>query len=351
MLLKIFLDGVHENIGVQHGVFALSSHEFRDRPGADMRLDYLESFYYAATIGDKAAVAKKRFLGEAAVDVQLRKLEEELGLARGVHLLSSRGRRYCLTTEGERFLPEAERMLGGWGKIKDMFRKAGQQRVSLRIGAIESVLHSWLIGWLEALRASHPELELELTIETTPALVDLLERGKLDVAVAAASARGSGTRSRQLTDMELVMVGSRSRHKGRSFRLKELAPAGLITFQRGSQPHAALLDALQRCGIEPAQVHAVSSISAMARMVARGLGVATLPRATLAELAEEPELRVLECDARLERLPVHVSWRPDPSSAVVDAVVEHAMRYCLAEPAERKRRPVRRQRSTAVRGG
>jgi DNA-binding transcriptional LysR family regulator len=315
-----------------------------------MRLDYLESFYYAATIGDKAAVAKKRFLGIAAVDVQLKKLEQELGLARGVHLLTSRDRRYCLSAEGERFLPEAERMLAGWGKVKDMFRKAGQQRVSLRIGAIESVLHSWLITWLEALRAAHPELELELTIETTPALVDLLERGKLDVALAAASARGDGTRSRQLPDMELVLVGSRSRHTRRSFRLKELAPGGLITFQRGSQPHAALLEALQRSGIDCAQIHAVSSISAMVRMVARGLGVATLPRATLAELAEASELRVLVCDARLERLPVHISWRPDPSSAVVDAVVEHAMRYCGPQlPAQQRR--VSRPRPIAVRRG
>ena len=50
------------------------------------------------------------------------------------------------------------------------------------VGAIESVLHSWLMEGVHRLRTSHPTLALELTVETSPVLVDQLARSE---AVAA----------------------------------------------------------------------------------------------------------------------------------------------------------------------
>jgi DNA-binding transcriptional LysR family regulator len=290
-----------------------------------MRLDYVASFYYAATIGDCASVAKKRHLVEAAVNVQIKKLQEELGLGAGKRLLTTRERRYYLTPEGERFLPAAERLLTSWRTIKEAFIGAAREPSSLRIGAIESVLHSWLVPWLDTLRKTRPRLELELTIETSSALVGLIERGQLDLALTAAPAAGQGVRSHQLSSLDLVFVGARSQHRGRKYRLADLAPQGLITFQRGSHPHNALIDLLRRERIENSQLHSVSSIAAMARMVARRLGVATLPRVALAGLAEAPELRVLSCDIELTPLPIYVSWRLDPSSDVVDAIVQEVV--------------------------
>jgi hypothetical protein len=60
----------------------------------------------------------------------------------------------------------------------------------LRVGAIESVLHSWLLDWVRALRAAQPGLALELTVETSPVLLDQLSRGTLDIALAALPAGG-----------------------------------------------------------------------------------------------------------------------------------------------------------------
>ena len=46
------------------------------------------------------------------------------------------------------------------------FGSGGAQPMQLRIGAIEAVLHSWLIEWVQALRKEHPALELALTVES-----------------------------------------------------------------------------------------------------------------------------------------------------------------------------------------
>jgi DNA-binding transcriptional LysR family regulator len=100
-----------------------------------------------------------------------------------------------------------------------------------------------------------------------------------------------------------------------------------MTFQRGSQPHVALLDLLRRQGLEPLRVHSVSSISAMAQLVEDGLGVATLPAAVVQRLAQRLPLKALACDTPLAPLPIHLSWRVDPAStaqgALIDSLLAH----------------------------
>jgi DNA-binding transcriptional LysR family regulator len=189
------------------------------------------------------------------------------------------------------------------------------------------VLHSWLIPWIEQLRAEQPGLELELTVETTPMLTDLVRRGALDLVLAALPVHADGLHTRALPPMPMVFVGKRELHKRRRYTLEQLAGAELLTFQRGSQPHVALLDVLRSEGLGNARVHAISSISAMVRLVADGFGVATLPRAAIERIEETEGLRQLSCETKLLPLPIHASWRADPSSGAINAIVESASAF------------------------
>ena len=100
-----------------------------------------------------------------------------------------------------------------------------------------------------------------------------------------------------------------------------------MTFQRGSQPHVALLDLFRAAGLEPRRVHAISSISAMVQLVEGGIGVATLPLAAVLRLAERLPIKPLACDAPLFPLPVHASWRDDPTSSVAIDVLDAVFDY------------------------
>lgn len=62
----------------------------------------------------------------------------------------------------------AEKLLALQREVKREMGASAPLAVSMRIGAIESVLHSWLIPWLETLRAEHPGLALELTPKPAP---------------------------------------------------------------------------------------------------------------------------------------------------------------------------------------
>ncbi|MBA3595272.1 MAG: LysR family transcriptional regulator [Polaromonas sp.] len=288
-----------------------------------MNLRFVEAFYWVATLKSISRAAEKLYLTQSAMSSRIATLEDELG----VLLLDRHDKQFKLTAAGTRFLLYAEKLLALQREVKAEMGSGQAMAVSMRIGAIESVLHSWLIPWLEKLRADYPGLELELTVETTPILIDQMQRGTLDLVFAVLPASAEGVRNLVLPTMEMVFVGHPDLHKKKNYRLDELASMELLTFQKGSQPHVMLLDLFRTHRLEPKKVHAISSISAMVQLVQGGFGVALLPRAAVERLAGFARLKPLTCDAKLQSLPIHASYRTDPSSKTVETVVQSAVAF------------------------
>ena len=299
-----------------------------------MNLRFVEAFYWVVTLRSVTRAAEKLHLTQSAMSSRIAALEQELGT-----LLLDRGdRQFRLTVAGQRFMGHAEKLLAMQKEIRAELGASAAQPVLLRVGAFESALHSWLMDWVRQLHAAQPEMALELTVETSPVLVDQLARGTLDLSIAALPAAGTGVRAIALPSMPMVFVGHAQQHRRRQWTLADLAGHELLTFQRGSQPHVALLDLLHRAGIEPRRVHTVSSISALARLVEDGLGIATLPSAVVERLRGRGPLKALACDSTLPPLPVHLSWRMDPSSAAQRPVVDSLLRHLGVDPNHRKYR-------------
>ena len=302
-----------------------------------MNLRFVEAFYWVVTLRSVTHASEKLHLTQSAMSSRISALEEELG----VLLLDRRDKHFKLTVAGARFLVYAKRMLELQRQLKTEMGSGGPLEVSVRLGAIESVLHSWLIPLVEQLRKDNPLLELELTVETTPVLLEQIRRGTLDAVFAALPAAADGIRSQAVTPMEMVFVGNSKAHRKRRYALEDFAGADILTFQRGSQPHVSLLDTLRQAQVEPRCVHTISSISAMVQLVQGGFGVATLPRQAVQRLLAFPDLRALACDTALKPLPIHVSYREDPSSPAMAAVVRSALSFIDAQQPPSKARKAR----------
>ncbi|CAG1012561.1 HTH-type transcriptional regulator BenM [Burkholderiales bacterium] len=283
-----------------------------------MNLRFVEAFYWVVTLKSVTRAADKLFLTQSAMSSRIAALETELG----VLLLDRRDRRFRLTVAGTRFYAHAQRLLELQRNIKAELGSSASLAVSMRIGAIESVLHSWLMPWIGRLRADHPSLELELTVETTPVLLDQIRRGALDVALTALPAGTEGIRSLALAPMEMVFVGNARQHKRRIYTIEELAELELLTFQRGSQPHVALTEIFHAAQLQARRIHTISSISAIVQLVLGGFGVATLPRSAIERFVSAPELKVLKTKLVLPPLPIHLNYRIDPASPLLETVAE-----------------------------
>ncbi len=297
-----------------------------------MNLRSVESFYWVVMLRSFTRAAEKLHLTQSAMSSRITILEQELGVA----LLDRRDKQFRITQAGQRFFGHAERLLELQREIKAEIGTGAFRPVALKVGAFESASHSWLMDWVRSVHKANPMLALELTVETSPVLVDLLARGTLDLVIAAMPASGAGVRSLALPTMEMAFVGHVEHHRRRRWTTAQLAALELITFQRGSQPHVALLDLLNQAGVEPLRIHTVSSISAMSQLVEDGLGVATLPTLVLNRLRRRMPLKLLNCETGLPALPTHLSWRMDPNSQVHMDLIDSVLQHLGCEPVHRK---------------
>lgn len=288
-----------------------------------MNLKFVEAFYWAATLESVTQAAGKLHVTQSALSSRIAGLERELG----VLLLDRRDRRFRLTGAGKRFQVLALNLLEMQARIKSEMGAATVQGSVLRVGAIESVVHSWLTGWLKHMQAAHPDFALELSVETTPVLVDQLRRGRLDLMFATVPANGDDVHSHAMPSMPMCFVGHRELYQAKRYRLPDLLSMQLLTFQRGSQPQVALQELARISDMPAARVHAISSISAMTQLVEAGFGVAFLPVSVYRAMARYLPFRMLPCDLKLDPLPMFASYRDDPSTHLPEAALRSAINH------------------------
>lgn len=282
-----------------------------------VRIDDLRTFLAVLESGGVSRAASKLGLAQSTVSDRMSHLQESLG-----PLFGTEAGRVTLTLLGERILPVARQMVALADELVSLPAKATGHHHRVRIGANETVAHTWLIPWLAALRAERPSLAFDVTIDTTDALENLMKKGHLDIWAGARRFTDSRVQARKVGVLEMSFVGG-SRYMKPLYTLDELARSGFVTFSPDTQPCRQLRKLLKDHGLA-ARIDCFSSIAAMLRAVEAGFGIATLPRAVAEQGGSGSTLRVLQCKALLRPLPVFVSWVAGKSSR--DAhVIEHLL--------------------------
>ena len=292
-----------------------------------MNLRFVEAFVWVARLKSITRGAEKLCLTQSAVSSRIAALEEELG----TQLLDRRHPGFRLSDAGTRFLVYADRLLALQSELKNELGTPEEHPFSLRIGAIESVLHTWLIPLVDGLKKIVPKIEFELSIETTPLLNEQIQRGALDLVFSAIPATGEGILCEAMPSLEMVFVGPQSMAGDTTLGLEAILGQEIMTFQRGSQPHIALISALRNAGAGDKRVHSISSVSALVRLVESGFGLATLPRAVAEQLRQKNGIRALKSELALEPLPVFASYWSEPSAPLLRQAIDAALAIAKAE--------------------
>ncbi|MFE8644462.1 LysR family transcriptional regulator [Sphingomonas sp. NCPPB 2930] len=293
-----------------------------------MNLRFVEAFHWAVTLKSVTGAAEKLHLTQSAISSRISALERELNVV----LLDRGNKHFRLTAAGQRFHFHAQKLLEMHMQMRADMGQDSTHKAVLRVGAIESVVHSWLTDWVEHMRLTHPDFALELTVETTPVLVEGLQRGKQDMVFAALPATGHGMRSKAVAAMPLCFVGRTDLHVRDNYRIQDLLALDLMTFQRGSQPYLALTELFRKAGSPSPRVHAISSISAMVQLVEAGFGVAMLPERVVELLADRFPIGVLPSDVQVEPLQIYASYCDDPSSSLPEAALKSALVHAMHAP-------------------
>ncbi len=172
----------------------------------------LRSFIAVADHGGVTRAAGFLHLTQSAVSMQLKRLEELLGL----ELLDRSGRTIALTASGEQLLAYARRMIAlndeVIGRLTD---QAFEGEVVL--GVPHDVVHPFIPRVLKRFNASFPRVSVNLVTSNTRQLKEEFARGAFDLILTTESGAGEGAET--LHQMPLRWVGALN---GSAWRQKPL---------------------------------------------------------------------------------------------------------------------------------
>lgn len=271
-----------------------------------MNLKFLETFVWVARLKSFRLTADKLFTTQASISSRIAVLEGELGVK--LFLRDSRG--VSLTPEGLKVLDYAEQMLDTMSALKQSIETRSSKVGRVRIGVMDTVIHTWLSPLVAQMTDRYPRVEIELVADTSLNLCDQLQKGFLDIVLQTDLVRHESVRSLELASHPLGwIVASNSIYNREYADLGELARERIITYSKNSRPHQDLLALMQTNGVLAPRLNCVNSVSAITRLLGDGFGIGVLPPVLVAEELARGELTLLDIDQRPPNLQVVVSWR------------------------------------------
>jgi len=237
-----------------------------------MTLAQIETFYWIARLGSFHAAARQLCVTQPSVSGRIRELERDLDCA----LFDRSGGRARLTKAGRSIQGQAEQMLSLAREIHDE-TSSGKLRGLLRLGVVETVAHIALPGLIRQLKASRPNLRIELAVDVGAMLLKQLDERQLDVAITTDAIASEGITVHRLGEVDLAWIGPVSHPlAGRT-----LTPADLVDEVIFTQPEISTIgrtirewfDASQ---CKPKALSGCNSLSVTSELVAAGLGFAVM---------------------------------------------------------------------------
>ncbi|KIF60788.1 LysR family transcriptional regulator [Pseudomonas fluorescens] len=271
-----------------------------------MNLKFLETFVWVARLKSFRLTADKLFTTQASISSRIAVLEGELGVK--LFLRDSRG--VSLTPEGLKVLEYAEQMLDTMAALKQSIETRSSKVGRVRIGVMDTVIHTWLSPLVAQMTDLYPHVEIELVADTALNLCDQLQKGFLDLVLQTDLVRHESVRSLELASHPLGwIVASNSIYNRDYADLAELAQERIITYSKNSWPHQDIVALMQANGVLAPRLNCVNSVSAITRLLRDGFGIGALPPVLVAEELARGELTLLDIEQRPANLPVVVSWR------------------------------------------
>ena len=161
----------------------------------------LRSFVAVADSGGVTRAAGFLHLTQSAVSMQLKRLEENLGL----DLLDRSGRGIALTAAGEQLLGYARRILElndeAWGRLT-----AKEFEGEITLGVPHDIIYPYIPQMLRRFAVDFPRMQVRLISAPTRQLREMFGRGQCDIIVTTEEQAGPG--GEVLVRLPLVWVGA-----------------------------------------------------------------------------------------------------------------------------------------------
>jgi len=260
-----------------------------------MELRQLTTFVRVAQFQSFSKAAASLGYSQSAVTVQIRLLEEELG----VRLFDRMGKRVSLTGQGRIFQESAIGIIQDVNRAKQSLAGADEVlRGQLHIGTLESLCYARLPGIIRSFRVCHPQVNVQITTGIPEELISKMERGELDIIYILDEPLYNNSWCKMLEEPErVVVVASAALGKelsGRPHKLTELLDKPFYLTERDANYRRLLDRRLAAFGqaITPALESSYASF--LLRVLEETEGLTFLPWFLVEEPVRQGKLSVVE---------------------------------------------------------
>jgi DNA-binding transcriptional LysR family regulator len=241
----------------------------------------LQTFLTTARLGSFAAAGQEIGLTSAAVSLQIRMLEQELG----VNLFDRNARSVVLNSEGRQRVPALKDLVDRWHRVQALPGQ-GELGGTVVMGALVSALVGAFADALWTLKRNNPALEVTLFAGQSADFMGRVERGELDAAVVTQSPTRltASLKWTPLYSEPMVLIAPTRPH----FPLPEsalqmLAQCPFMRFDRRTWTGHLVNEALAQCRAQVVEGLELNSVEAIVELVRQGFGISIVPQ--LANLA------------------------------------------------------------------
>ena len=287
--------------------------------------------------------AELLFLTQPAVTLQIKALEEDLGL----RLFDRASGKVALTKQGAILLRHAQQIAMDVAEAEqELFAVTGELSGKLSLGISTTIAQYVLPRLLGSFLAENPRLRLSVHSGNSDAILQLLLDGQVAIALIAGPARHRGIRTEPFMEDELVLVAAPDFALDRVSRV-QLAASTLLLREQGSGSRHAVEKSLGKARLKVNSFKSVielDSTQAIKSAVEAGLGVGFVPCCSIHKEIEVRALKVVEVEGlRITRHYFIASLMgPEPSgsaSAFRTFALDHAKHF--SEPPRKSPRSAR----------
>lgn len=249
------------------------------------------------------------FVSQPTLSTQIRKLEEELGVA----LVERAPRKVMLTAAGHDVVQRARRIVGEVEQMREAARRSmDPESGSLRLGVFPTLAPYLLPHVVPQLRERFPQLELLLVEEKSDVLLQHLREGKLDAALLALPLHDDQLHAELLFEEPFVFAAplQHALASRTEMSMSELSDETLLLLEDGHCLRDQALDVCRLSGAHERSGFRATSLETLRQMVAAGVGVTLLPALSVHEpIAQSPNIRLIPFRAPAPSRQIALAWR------------------------------------------
>jgi DNA-binding transcriptional LysR family regulator len=241
-----------------------------------INLKLLGTFLAVADNSSFRKAAEQSHLSLPAVSMQIKQLEERLGVA----LFQRTTRRVELTREGEQLMISARKAMAEIdGALAQLQQAAQAQQGQLAFACVPSLASSRLPALLVDFARKFPGISVRVREAPLPELLEAVRRRDVDFGIGPQPEKpGELEFSPIFVDEYVALVPPESPAAGKeSITLRNLAKLPLLTLTGASLFQHQLAAVLQAQGLDPELNYEFTHVSTLVAMAEAGLGVGILP--------------------------------------------------------------------------